>query len=135
MLTNYNFFSAHTHPQGCGASKVSVSSVVDTQLQSTPAPQTGSRSGEFPIFLSFQVLEAKQHALALKAALERHGYHTFCSEVDIPRGANWVGNEPEWTCSLILLKLRPNQHILHFFSCVPHPDRFVQFQRPWTNAQ
>jgi len=88
MLTNCFFL--HRSHQGCGASKASVSSVIDAQ--STPAPQTASRSGEFPLFLSFRVLEAKQHALALKAALERHGYRTFCSEVDIPRGANWVGN-------------------------------------------
>jgi len=43
----------------------------------------------YPIFISFRVAEAKSQALALKAALEARGYRAFCSEVDIPRGADW----------------------------------------------
>ena len=41
------------------------------------------------MLISFRVLEARPQALALKRELEALGVRTFCSEVDIPPGADW----------------------------------------------
>jgi hypothetical protein len=35
------------------------------------------------------VLEARPRAVALKREFEARGFPTFCSEVDIPQGADW----------------------------------------------
>jgi len=41
------------------------------------------------IFISFRVGEAKEHAIALKNALEARGHKAFCSEVDCVKGLDW----------------------------------------------
>uniref|UniRef100_A0A7R9VEH2 TIR domain-containing protein n=1 Tax=Chlamydomonas euryale TaxID=1486919 RepID=A0A7R9VEH2_9CHLO len=43
-----------------------------------------------PVFVSFRVKEARSEAMALKRELEQRGVGCFCSETDIPKGADWV---------------------------------------------
>ncbi|KAF5838373.1 WD40-repeat-containing domain protein [Dunaliella salina] len=87
---------------GCSESKGAVEPAATTSSHPTmasssrtapspaPAAINAAQHGNFPVFLSFRVKEAKPQALALKAALEAHGFATFCSECDIPRGKDWI---------------------------------------------
>jgi len=52
----------------------------------------------YPIYLSYWAPEARFQALALKSALESHGFCTFCSETDIPQGKDRVSSDRGSNC-------------------------------------